>query len=113
MSVIDVDGSGKVWGASSSLIYSMILFCISEVGERKYLMKFKESYDDGYRCIDLCENSIDEVMEFRGLVAEYLALEIYGEMVSKREHKLAVRKNLLELVAWIDRSVDERRMTRH
>jgi len=108
MSVIVIDGD-QVWGASSGLIYSLIENFISIVGDKDYLIKFKESYDNGYRIVYLNESSDQELEEFLKLLKQYINNrrdEIFEK--TDRERNI-IRDSLLGLASLVEDALVKRK----
>lgn len=109
MGVISFGDNEDVWGAASVVIYDLLVFCISTSGMQPYLAAFKESFDHGYNSIELEEISIDEALEFKGLVSAYVASEAYEDLTKLGYATDDLEALLGDLVTKIDRHVRRRR----
>lgn len=71
MGVLSVGDDLPVWGGGRRIIYSIIEYAISTTGERAYLTKLKESFDNRYNHADLGALTQHELSEFRDAAASY------------------------------------------
>ncbi|HTV69067.1 MAG TPA: hypothetical protein VMF90_11070 [Rhizobiaceae bacterium] len=71
MGAISVRDEKDIWGASNRLIYYFLLFCIRNVGEKGYLIEFKNKFDWGYNSFSLCDLTFVEKNEFLELAISY------------------------------------------
>lgn len=101
MSVIVID-EDRVWGASSGLIYAMIEDFIAKAGGKEYLVRFKDSYDQGYRVAYLNECSVDEIREFRRLLSEFIDQGKYAIFGNTEQERSTIQDSLYSLGSLID-----------
>jgi hypothetical protein len=74
MGVLSLGDDLPVWAGGGRIIYSIIGYAISLVGEKPYLTNVKENFDHGYNHADLSGSTCDELSEFRYAAANYTHL---------------------------------------
>ena len=109
LSVISFEENGEVWGASSRLIYSMILFFLEDAGPKPYLLNFRRMYDDGYNVLFLEKISLEQLIEFRRLVEKFARVAPYQQVFAGEMAHESIRANLVKLLEMTDASIARRR----
>ncbi|QKD04140.1 hypothetical protein [Mesorhizobium loti] len=98
MGVIVIGEGIEDFGTASWFARWVIRYCIGEVGERPYLVNFKNQYDWGYNCIYVDQLASADLAEFAGLLHKFVLDFELDAPSYDREKFLAHAQHLSALV---------------
>jgi hypothetical protein len=80
MGLIAFGNDVPLWGGNNTLCRAIINFAIKELGERDYLVDFRNKFDWGYNSIDLEDITRSQILEFLGVVRLYVVTGEYANV---------------------------------
>lgn len=108
MGVVQIsEDPDDLWGVASRLIYDIIAFSIGTVGQKEYLLNFRNQFDHGYNSIELFELQTHELIEFRELVCVYHSSGAYEDLGFGKEF---ADKAFADFLLRVDRLLERRKL---
>ena len=108
MGTIVVDENSEPWGASSRLIYSMLVE-ISDVGDVPiYISRFISEFDNGYNAIFISDLSNEDSEDFLSRLVKYTENGGFNSFGNNENDRQVIRENLQKLIKMIERYLEER-----
>ena len=105
MGVVVIDDVIEDFGTASWFARWVIRFCIDRVGEKPYLVNFRNQYDWGYNCIYVHELNTADLREFADLLHQFV-LDFHLDAAGYDAQKFLAHAQ--KLSALVDSYVDKR-----